>query len=351
MVEDFFKAAISHNANDMHLTVGLPPVLRIGGKLVRLDHSPLSSEDIDLVMRAVTPPRAMVELSQSGNTDFAFNYEGHRFRVGVFRQCGTLSIVMRHFRNIRFSLDYLRIPKELHETFLHEWGLFLITGPTGSGKTTTLASLVDFINSNCAKHIVTIEDPVEILHQHKKSIVTQREIGTDVNSFAEGLRRTMRHDPDVIVVGEIRDLDTTRIALKASETGHLVLGTLHAKTAATTITRIISQFPHDEQPFIRIQLATALLGVINQVLLPTQDGRGMTAAMEIMMNSPTISSLIRQEKESQISDEIRKGKKLGMVCLDEALQYLCVNKDVHFKDALRCCREPKVFKGRMDVKE
>lgn len=348
MIQNYFKAAINLNANDIHLSVGIPPVLRIAGQLVPMDSNALTFEDIDQAMRAVTPPRSMVELSQGGNTDFAYNYEGHRFRIAVFRQRGNLGMAMRHFRNVMFSLDELRIPGEVSELLEHSRGLFLITGPTGSGKTTTLASLVDHINSHCRKHIITIEDPVEIVHGHKKCVVTQREIGTDVATFAEGLRRSMRHDPDVIVVGEIRDIETTRIALKASETGHLVLGTLHSKTAASTITRIISQFNHDEQPFIRIQLAASLLGVINQTLIPTLDGKGLASAMEILINTHTVSSLIRQEKESQITDEIRKGKKQGMVCFEESLHYRCVNKDISIQEAKRHSLNPLTFQSKME---
>ncbi|MFH1217081.1 MAG: PilT/PilU family type 4a pilus ATPase [Pseudomonadota bacterium] len=350
MVEKFFQVAITHNANDIHLSVGAPPTLRVGGKLVRLELDPLTAKDVDQVMRALTPPRCMVELSKSGNTDFAFSYNDHRFRIAVFRQSGTLSMVMRHFRNVMFSLDELNIPEPVRHMMLNNRGLFLVTGPTGSGKTTTLASLVDYINSNSAKHIITIEDPVEILHHHKKCLISHREIGADVNTFSEGVRWSMRHDPDVIVVGEMRDLETVRIALKAAETGHLVLATLHARTASFVITRIISEFPSMEQDFIRMQLSSALLGVINQVLVPTIGGDNMASIMEILVNNHTVASLIRQNKETQISDEIRKGRALGMINYEDALHDCCVRKVVDWREAVGFSREPEAFRNKLEKK-
>ncbi|MCB2180782.1 MAG: PilT/PilU family type 4a pilus ATPase [Desulfobulbaceae bacterium] len=350
MVEKFFKAAIKHNANDIHLSLGVPPLFRVGGEMVRLKTDALTENDIDLILRTLTPPRCMVELSKTGNTDYVYNFEGHRFRVAVFRQCGTLGMVMRHFRNVIFSLDELDIPLEVSTAIVQERGLFLITGPTGSGKTTTMASLVDHINTSTCKHIITIEDPVEILHTHKNSIVSQREIGVDVNSFTEGLRWSMRQDPDVIVIGEIRDVETSRIVLTAADTGHLVFGTMHSRTAPAAITRIIAAFPHDEQPFVRLQLSSALLGIINQVLLPIREGDGMTSVVEILMNSHTVASLIRQEKEQHIADEIRKGRRLGMVSFEESLHHRCVNREIDWQVAVKHSRDPEAFKNRMEKK-
>ncbi|MFZ5758575.1 MAG: type IV pilus twitching motility protein PilT [Thermodesulfobacteriota bacterium] len=350
MVEKFFQVAISHNANDIHLSVGAPPTLRVGGKMARLKTEPLTAKDIDQVMRALTPPRCMVDLSKSGNTDFAYSYNDHRFRIAVYRQCGTISMVLRHFRDVMFSLDELAIPEQVRSMLLSQRGLFLVTGPTGSGKTTTLASLVDYINTSSSKHIITIEDPVEILHQHKKCLISHREIGTDVNSFSEGVRWSMRHDPDVIVIGEMRDLETVRIALKAAETGHLVLATLHARSASFVIPRIIAEFPANEQEFIRMQLSTALLGVINQILVPTRAEDNMTSVMEILVNTHTVASLIRQNKESQINDEIRKGRQHGMVHFEDALRDRCVQKMVGWQAAASFSREPEAFRCRMEKK-
>ncbi|MBU0909804.1 MAG: PilT/PilU family type 4a pilus ATPase [Proteobacteria bacterium] len=350
MVEKLFKVAISHNANDIHLSEGIPPTLRIGGRMVRMQADPLTADDIERVMRALTPPRCMVELSKNGYTDFGYDFGDNRFRIAVFRQRGGIGIVMRNFRNVMFSLDELQIPQEVRAAMVHDRGLFIITGPTGSGKTTTMATLIDHINSNCNKHIITIEDPIEIIHQHKLCNVSQREIGVDVFTFADGVRCSMRHDPDVIVVGEMRDVETIRIALKAAETGHLVLGTLHARTASAVVTRIIAEFASDEQDFIRMQLSSSLLGVINQVLIPTTDGKGVASVMEILMNSPSVASLIRQGKENQIIDEIRKGKSLGMVSFEESLRQRCVNKDVDWREATRYSREPETFKTRMEKK-
>ncbi len=350
MIDKIFKAAISHDANDVHLSEGAPPVLRVGGKLLRLQAKALGADDIEQIMRFITPPRCMVDLSKTGNTDFAYDYNEHRFRVTVFRQCGTIGIVMRHFRNVLFTPEDLRIPNEVRQSILHHKGLFLVSGPTGSGKTTTLASLIDLINSTQHKHIITIEDPVEIVHKHKKSLITQREIGSDVASFVDGLYWSMRQDPDVIVVGEIRDLETSRISLKAADTGHLVLGTLHARSVSSAITRIISEFPAGEQAFVRLQFAEALLGIINQVLVPTLDGQAVMSVMEIMVNSPTISSLIRREKESNVPDEIRKGRKLGMVNFEDDLHSLCVSKDINLKEAVFFSRDAEAFKMNMGMK-
>lgn len=347
MFEKLFQAAISHNANDVHLSVGAPPVLRVGGQLVRLKTDDLTIEDIDGVMRALTPPSCMVMLSKTGNTDFAFDYEQHRFRITVFRQRGKIGMVMRHFRNVMFTPQELRIPKQVCDKILHSKGLFLASGPTGCGKTTTIASMIDLINQNQGKHIITIEDPVELLHPHKTSIITQREVGTDVSSFADGLRWSMRQDPDVIIVGEIRDQETARISLRAADTGHLVMGTIHARSCASAITRMISEFSSDEQPFIRMQLAEALLGITNQALVPTYDNRNVVSVMEILINTPTVSSLIRQEKESMVGDEIRKGKTSGMLDFEENLWNLCVSKEVNFKDALYFSRDQHRFQDRV----
>lgn len=347
MFEKIFQATISHNANDVHLSVGAPPVLRVGGQLVRLQTDDLTIIDIDGIMRALTPPSCMVMLSKTGNTDFSYDYDEHRFRITVFRQRGKVGMVMRHFRNILFTPQELRIPKQVCEKILHSKGLFLASGPTGSGKTTTIASMIDLINQTQSKHIVTIEDPVEILHPHKKSLITQREIGTDVSSFADGLHWSMRQDPDVIIVGEIRDQETARVSLQAADTGHLVMGTIHARTCASAITRIVAEFPAEEQIFIRMQLSEALLGITNQALVPSYDNRSVIAVMEILMNSGTIASLIRQKKEAQLPDEIRKNKALGMMDFEENLWALCVSKEVNFKDALYFSRHQGRFQERM----
>lgn len=346
MFEKLFQAAISHNANDVHLAVGAPPTLRVGGQLVRLKTGNVTVEEIDKIMRTMTPPSCMVMLSKTGNTDFAYEYDGHRFRITVFRQRGKVGIVMRHFRNILFTTQELRIPKQVCEKILHSKGLFLASGPTSSGKTTTIASIIDLINSTQGKHIITIEDPVELLHPHKKSIITQREIGTDVNSFVDGLHWSMRQDPDVIIVGEIRDLETARTSIQAADTGHLVMGTIHARSCASAITRIVSEFPSVEQDFIRVQFAEALLGITNQALVPNYDNSGVLSVMEILMNSPTVSSLIRQKKENLVGDEIRKHKNLGMMDFEENLWKLCISKEVNFNEALYFSRDQIRFAER-----
>ncbi|MCK5192349.1 MAG: PilT/PilU family type 4a pilus ATPase [Desulfobulbaceae bacterium] len=350
MIDKIFGVVQHHNATDIHLNVGLPPVVRIAGKLKTLQADPLTAEQTEEMMRTLTPPRCQVELSERGSTDFAFSHNENRYRIAAFRQLGMICIVMRSLRQVMFSVDELHIPHEVRDTILQGQGLFLVTGPTGSGKTTTIASLVDMMNKATRQHIITIEDPIEIIHEHKESIVTQREVGTDVASFSEGVHRALRQDPDVILIGEIRDPETTRIALNVAETGHLVMGTLHSRTIAATVTRVISQFPHDEQPFIRIQLSHALLGVINQILVPAKNEQGLSAVMEVMISNPAIRSLIHQGKENSLTDEIRKGCLSGMISFEEYLEHLCEIKWLSYTDALQHARDKKSFKVRMAQK-
>lgn len=350
MIDKIFDVVQHYNATDIHLNVGLPPVVRIAGKLKTLQRDPLTANHTEEMMRTVTPPRCQVELSEKGSTDFAFSHNDNRYRIAAFRQLGMICLVMRSLRQVMFSVDDLHIPQEVRDTILRGHGLFLVTGPTGSGKTTTLASLVDMLNKSTRQHIITIEDPIEILHEHKEAIVTQREVGTDVSSYSEGVHRALRQDPDVILIGEIRDLDTTRAALNVAETGHLVLGTLHSRSISATVTRVISQFPHSEQPFIRIQMAHVLLGAINQILVPAKNEAGLCAVMEVMMSNPAIRSLIHQGKDNTLPDEIRKGRLTGMVSFEEYLEHLCEIKQLEYSDALHYARDKESFKVRMEQK-
>jgi twitching motility protein PilT len=307
-------------ASDLHLTVGRPPTLRHHGMLKNLQTKILDSDDMVSLMKAITPERNQQELQEEGGTDFGFAYgEAARFRVSVFRQRGDLAIVLRQIPNRLLTFEQIGLPTICKELIRRPRGMFLVTGPTGSGKTTSLATMIDFVNTTMDRHIVTMEDPIEYYHKHKKSIVNQREVGNDVPSFAESLRRVLRQDPDVILVGEMRDLETIEAAVRAAETGHLVFGTLHTTGAAKTIDRIVDAFPVSQQNQIRVQLSTALLCVLSQVLLTRVDTDGMVAAYEFLVVTPAIANLIREGKTFRIDSAIQTGKKFGMQLLDDHL--------------------------------
>jgi twitching motility protein PilT len=303
--------------------VGRPPVLRIDGRLRSLETKVLSPDDSVALMKSITPERNQQELQEEGGTDFGFAFgDKARFRVSVFKQRGNVSVVLRLIPTKIMSFEEIGLPKICAALCRRPRGLFLVTGPTGSGKTTTLATMVNYINESFDRHIITVEDPIEYYHAHKKSIINQREVGIDVPSFAEALRRVLRMDPDVILVGELRDLETIEAAIRAAETGHLVFSTLHTTSAAGTITRIIDVFPVNQQEQIRTQLSINLLAVLSQMLCPLAAGKGRIAAYEFMVVTPAISNLIRENKSYRIDSNIQTGKKLGMQLLDEHLWQL-----------------------------
>jgi twitching motility protein PilT len=271
-------------------------------------------------MKAITPERIQQEFEETGSGDFGFAYgEEARFRVAIFKQKGAASLVLRRIPNKILTFEQIGLPEMARQICRRPRGIFLVTGPTGSGKTTSLATMIDYINENFDRHIITMEDPIEYYHKHKKSIVVQREIGVDVPSFSEALRRALRQDPDVMLVGEMRDLATISSAITAAETGHLVFGTLHTSGAASTINRIIDAFPTDQQEQVRVQLAGNLIAVLSQALCPRIDTDGMMAAYEFMYVTPGIQNLIRENKSFRIDSEIQTGKKFGMQLLDDNL--------------------------------
>ncbi len=320
MIEKLMDLAISSGISDLHISVGRPPVMRVSGKLRNVNLPPITPADTEAYVKKITPERNLKELAELGSTDFAYDHKGEaRFRISAFKQKHVYGLVMRLLPATFFTFEQIGLPKQIKEIISHEVGLFLVTGPTGSGKSSTLSTIVNFLNETCDYHIITVEDPVEFEHVHKKGIITQREIGVDVSSFSEGLRRALRQDPDVVMVGEMRDLETIRVAMTAAETGHLVFGTLHTNSAASTVQRIISQFPSDEQNRIRTQLAGCMLGVLAQTLVPTVDGKGRVAALEVLFTTPAVANLINEGKEARIPDEILKGKSLGMMTLDDSL--------------------------------
>jgi twitching motility protein PilT len=319
-IDRLLETVIKLKASDLHLTVGRKPTLRLHGGLKNLDTKVLESDDMVTLMKAITPERSQTELQEQGTCDFGFAYgDQGRFRVSVFRQRGDLAIVCRLIPNKLLTFEQIGLPDMCKELIRRPRGLFLVTGPTGSGKTTSLATMLDYININLERHIITMEDPIEYYHYHKKSIVNQREIGVDTPDFAEALRRALRQDPDCILVGEMRDLETIEAAIRAAETGHLVFATLHTTGAAKTIDRVVDAFPVSQQNQIRVQLSTALIGVLSQALLTRVDTKGMVAAYEFLVVTPAIANLIRDNKSFRIDSAIQTGKKFGMQLLDEHL--------------------------------
>ncbi|MEM9372709.1 MAG: type IV pilus twitching motility protein PilT, partial [Planctomycetota bacterium] len=319
-IDRLLDTVVKTGGSDLHLTVGRQPTIRLNGGLRNLQTKVLDSDDMVSLMKAITPERNQQELQEEGGTDFGFAYgEAARFRVSVFRQKGDLAIVLRQIPNRLLTFEQIGLPEMCRSLIRRPRGLFLVTGPTGSGKTTSLATMLDHINQTLDRHMITMEDPIEYYHPHKKAIVNQREVGNDVPSFAEALRRALRQDPDVILVGEMRDLETIEAAVRAAETGHLVFGTLHTTGAAKTIDRLVDAFPVSQQNQIRVQLSTALIAVLSQVLLGRIDTKGMVAAYEFLVITPAIANLIRDNKSFRIDSMIQTGKKFGMQLLDDHL--------------------------------
>ncbi|HYV32598.1 MAG TPA: type IV pilus twitching motility protein PilT [Candidatus Binatia bacterium] len=320
-MSDLLQLVVSEGASDLHLRVGTAPVIRLHGVLHRVDGPSVRSEDTEELMRSMTSEEHIQHVRERGGADFGFAFgDMARFRVSVFKEKGNFGMVLRQIPTKLLTLEQIGIPLSVKELLYKPRGLVLVTGPTGSGKTTTLASMINIINmERDDAHIITIEDPIEYYHTHKKAIVTQREIQVDVPNFAEALRRALRQDPDVVLVGEMRDLETIDAAITAAETGHLVFGTLHTTGAAKTIDRIVNAFPTNQQEQIRIQLSTVLQAVISQLLLPRHDKPGRIAVFEIMINTPSIAALIRDNKTFRINSDIQTGAKYGMVTLDSFL--------------------------------
>jgi twitching motility protein PilT len=318
-MSDLLQLMVSEGSSDLHIRVGVPPVIRVHGILNRVDGPSLNPEDTEELMRSITSEDHVQQTREKGGADFGFAFgEMARFRVSVFKEKGNFGLVLRQIPTKLLTLEQIGLPPTTIKTLLNKpRGLILVTGPTGSGKTTSMATMINIINEERDDaHIITIEDPIEYYHKHKKAVVTQREVHVDVPSFAEALRRALRQDPDVILVGELRDLETMEAAITAAETGHLVFGTLHTTGAAKTIDRLVNAFPMNQQETIRIQLSTVLQAVISQLLLPRVDKPGRVAVYEIMINTPAIAALIRDNKTFRINSDIQTGAKYGMVTLD-----------------------------------
>jgi twitching motility protein PilT len=347
-IDKLLNAAVKNGVSDIHITTGLPPVFRIDGHMRPQKTKVLTADDTNGLMKSITPERCQIELAEKGGSDFGFAFgDAARFRVSVFKQRGQIAMVLRQIPNKMLTPEQLGVPAICKKLVTRPRGLFLVTGPTGSGKSTTLASLLDFINKNYDHHIITIEDPIEFYHYSQKSTVNQREVGSDVPSFAEALRRALRQDPDVILVGELRDLETIEAAISAAETGHVVFGTLHTTGAQGTVNRIIDAFPTNQQEQIRTQLSTAILGVVSQALLP-KIGGGRVAAYEVLVVTSAIGNLIRENKTFRINSAIQTGAKLGMRLLDDDLFRLWQEKKVTEEDVMAKAQAPDDLQMRID---
>ena len=323
-MESLLREAVARHASDLHVTVGVPPLIRINGALIKLDLPPLGVDDTAQLFEEIVAEDRRVQFNQNGEIDFSYTVFGlSRFRVNVFRQRGSIAIAIRIIPERVPSLQELKLPDIVRELARKPRGLVLVTGPTGSGKSTTMAAMIDQINSERACNILTLEDPIDYLHRHRKSIINQREIGADSRTFANALRAALREDPDVILVGEMRDMETISIAVRAAETGHLVLATLHTSDAAQTVDRIIDVFPPYQHQQVRTQLSLALQGIVSQQLLPRRDGQGRIVAVETLVTTPAVRNLIREGKSHQILSVIQTGAKFGMLAMDTALRDLC----------------------------
>ena len=347
-MEDLLQVMVDEGGSDLHIRVGVPPIIRLHGKLVHMDLPTLQPEDTENIMKAITSEAHIQKVREQGGTDYGFAFgEMARFRVSVFKERGHFGMVLRQIPNKLMSLEQIGLPPSVKDILFRPRGLVLVTGPTGSGKTTTLASMIDIINMEEDCHIITIEDPIEYYHPHKKSIVTQREVGVDVPDFAEALRRGLRQDPDCILVGEMRDLETMEAAITAAETGHLVFATLHTTGAARTVDRIVDAFPTDQQEQIRTQLASSIIAVISQVLLVRADGKGRVACFEIMITTPSIQALIRDNKTFRITSDIQTGAKYGMMTLDSNLMSLYERGLITYGDLITIAQDPQAIVAKL----
>uniref|UniRef100_A0A7C2JZ39 PilT/PilU family type 4a pilus ATPase n=1 Tax=Schlesneria paludicola TaxID=360056 RepID=A0A7C2JZ39_9PLAN len=346
-IDKLLETVVREKVSDLHIATGQPPVVRVSGHLVRLETKVLEPEDTVSLMKSITPERNQQELQEVGGTDFGFAFgDKARFRVAVFKQRGHVGMVLRRIPNEFLTFEQLGLPPVIADLIKRPRGLFLVTGPTGSGKTTSLASMINYLNDTIDHHIITLEDPIEYYHKHKKCTINQREIGVDVPDFPEALRRALRMDPDVILVGEMRDLATISAAITAAETGHVVFGTLHTTGAQGTVDRIIDVFPTNQQEQIRTQLSVAIIGILSQALLPRKP-KGLVAAYELLVVTPAIANLIREAKTYRINSSIQTGRKFGMQLLDDALFNLWKNGLCEEDDVVMKSNNPGELKVRI----
>jgi twitching motility protein PilT len=343
-IDALFKMLKDQGASDLHLSAGNPPIFRLNGEMVRLNFKDLSHEELKVILFEILTEEQRLKFEQGKDLDFAYAVPDlARFRGNYMMQHRGVAAVFRIIPSKILSADDLHLPEGVRRMTNFKKGLVLVTGPTGSGKSTTLAAMIDLINSTRKEHILTLEDPLEFIHENKQSLINQRQIGEHTNSFGSALRAALREDPDIILVGEMRDLETIQLAMSAAETGHLVFGTLHTNTAAKTIDRIIDVFPTDQQMQIRAMLSESLKGVVCQQLLRTADGKGRVAALEIMLGTSAIGNLIREGKTFQIPSIIQTAKKDGMQLMDQHLLDLLKSKRIAAEEAYRCSIDKKQF--------
>ncbi len=339
---DLLQLVVDEGCSDLHIEVGAPPMVRLHGDMMPLDLPPLTPQDTERMVKSIASETHVRVIQEVGTADFGFSFgEAARFRVSALKQKGNFGLVLRQIPNKLLTFDQIGLPENIKSLLYRPRGLVLVTGPTGSGKSTTLASMLNIINEERPCHIITVEDPIEFYHNHKRSMVIQREVGADVTSFQDALRRALRQDPDIILVGEMRDLETIEAAVTAAETGHLVFGTLHTTGAAATVDRIVDAFPTNQQEQIRTQLSTSLVAVISQVLLPRADKPGRVAAFEIMITTSSIQALIRDSKTFRITSELQTGAKYGMFTLDTHLVDLYMRGMIAYNDCLNIARDPE----------
>lgn len=342
--QEILRTAIDRGASDIHIVVGRPPILRIHGGLHQLGEIPLTPEDTRTFVRDIASERNLEELDTHGGADFSYEMDdGHLFRVSILMQSKKCGAVLRLIPDKTLSLEDIGLPEQVRDILMKPRGLILMTGPTGSGKSTTLSAMIDYINQRRQCNIITAEDPIEYRHTHNQSIIIQREVGEDVPSFEEALVRALRQDPDVILVGEMRNLETIGAAIRAAETGHLVMSTLHTTGAARTVDRIVDVFPANHRDEIRTQLAGNILCVISQQLVPRKDGNGRVAAFEVMFNTPSIAAYIRENKTFQITSDLQTGSKYGMCTMDSCLLKYYLDNTISYKEMMARCYDSELI--------
>lgn len=341
-LESTIKDALDKGASDIHFSVGRGITFRIHGSLTTIEPKSLTPEDTEALVKELTTEEQRKKIEEVGGVDFGFSFKDlARVRVSCFKAKGHLGLVLRLLPNRNFSFDEIGLSPKVVELLSRPRGLILVTGPTGSGKSTTLAAMLNYINENFPEHIITIEDPIEFVHTHKKAIITQREVGEDVSDFSEAVVKALRQDPDVVLIGEMRDLATMEAAIRAAETGHLVFATLHTTGAARTVDRIVDVFPTHQQPQVRVQLSETLVAVVSQTLVPRKDGSGRVAGFEIMVSTPAIRNLIREGKTYQIISEIQTGARYGMKLLDDHLRELYEQGLISYESMLDASYDPR----------